>query len=95
MCPSERKSIHEYFVHDGRWWHQVLQLQVEDALQALYAERPKLRKLPKQARQRAGLGLARLRRAGATHVLSEARDQPVLELLHALGFFKTMAIWNG
>lgn len=89
---SERKSIHEYFVHDGRRRHQVLQLQVEDALQALYAERPQLGQLAQQTREGAGLALAGLRRAGATHVLPEASQQPGLELLHALGLLKTVAI---
>ena len=40
-CPhSERQGVQEEPVDDGRWRHQVFQLQVEDALEAQGAELP-------------------------------------------------------
>lgn len=37
---SERQGVQEELVNDGRWRHQVFQLQVEDALEAQDADLP-------------------------------------------------------
>lgn len=46
---SEGQCVHKDLVDDGWRGHQVLQLEVEDALQALGAQGPQLGQLAQQA----------------------------------------------
>lgn len=46
---SEGQCVHKDLVDDGWRGHQVLQLEVEDALQALGAQSPQLGQLAQQA----------------------------------------------
>lgn len=46
---SEGQRVHKDLLDDGRRGHQVLQLEVEDALQALGAQGPQLGQLAQQA----------------------------------------------
>lgn len=57
----EWQSIHEDFLHNWRRRHQILQFQVEDALQALCAESPQFRKFAQKTRKVVGLAMAPFR----------------------------------
>lgn len=92
FCPhecfihSERKCVHEDFLHDGWRRNQVLQLQVEDPLQTLCAQSPQLRQFAQQPTQ-TRLRSTRVRATAAADVGSQAGDQAVLKFFNAFGFF--------
>lgn len=86
---SEEQSVHKDLVDD--WWrgHQVLQLEVEYALQALSAQGPKLRQLAQEARQAARwMGLSR----HSCNVLLQAAGDAVLQLLHPPWLLQSMPL---
>lgn len=69
---------------DERWrGDQILQLQVEDSLQALGSLGAELRPETQNATQR-GRGLGRGRGRAAAQVVSETGDHFILQLLHPL-----------
>ena len=89
---SEGQCVHKDLVDDGWRGHQVLQLEVEDALQALGAQGPQLGQLAQQARQAAGrLGLTRLGR----DVLLQAAGNAVLQLLYPARLLQPMSVCGG
>ena len=89
---SEGQRVHKDLVDDGWRGHQVLQLEVEDALQALGAQGPQLRQLAQQARQAAGrLGLARLGR----DVLLQAAGDAILQLLYPARLLQPVPVCGG
>lgn len=89
---SEGQRVHKDLVDDGWRGHQVLQLEVEDALQALGAQGPQLRQLAQQARQAAGrLGLACLGR----DVLLQAAGDAILKLLYPARLLQPMPVCGG
>lgn len=47
-CILERQTRHKHVLDERRCRHQILQLQIEDALQSLHAERPELGQLAQQ-----------------------------------------------
>lgn len=78
---SERQGIKEELVDDGRWGHQVLQLQVEDALEALGTDLPQFHQRTKH------LGLGGLQGLPLPLVLLQAARDLAAQLLHSLWFF--------
>ena len=86
---SEGQSVHEDLIHDGRRRHQVLQLQVEDALQSLRAQRAQLGQFAQQFGQ-----AARPARLPRRHVVLQAAHDAVLQLLNALRFLQPVAVWE-
>lgn len=87
----EGQARDEHLLDERRRRHQVLQLQVEDALQALHAQGAQLRQLAQQPAEVVGLALG-LRVVG--HVVAERGDYLHLELLHLVGLLQTVALWK-
>lgn len=90
---SVGQSVEEA-VDQGRRLHQVLQLQVEDPLEALGPLGAELRPQTQDAIQR-GRSLGRGGRRATTQVISEAADHFILQLLHPLGVLQAWDLLCG
>lgn len=88
-CGLEGQARHEHVLDERRRGHKVLQLEVEDALQALHAQGPELGQLAQQPRQVVVLllGLRVVR-----HVVLERADDLHLQLLHLVGLLEAVAL---
>lgn len=89
---SEWQCVHEDFIHNGWRWDQVFQFKIEDSLEALGAQCSELRKFAQESGQVVGPGGLR---GTCGDVVSETRDQAVLEVFDPFGFFQAVSIcWS-
>lgn len=92
LVHSEWQCVHEDFIHNGWRWHQVFQFKIEDSLEALGAQCSQLRKLAQETGQVVGPGGLR---GTCGDVVSETRDQAVLEVFDPFGLFQAVSIcWS-
>lgn len=89
MPRSEWQRVHENFIHNWWGWNQVFQFEIEDSLETLSAQGSQLGKLAQESGQVVGPNDFRGTRGD---VISETRDQAVLEVLDPFGLFQTMSI---
>lgn len=86
----ERQAGAEHMFDEWWRWHQVLQLQVKNALHALYGERAQLRQRAQHTAEVRRAAGARIR--AARHMRAQTSDDLHLQVLHAMWLLQTVAI---
>lgn len=86
----ERKAGAEHILNERRSWHEVLELEVEYALEALHGERAQLRQCTQHTAEVRRAPHARA--AAARHVRAQAPDDLHLQLLHPVRLLQSVTL---